>query len=94
MKWSTDDGSKSLQSVQLALETLLPQIKAVDGFKSVQRVVCGGCLDFKVVIALPVDKWPAWEAAKFAPEEQFLAAARSVPGVSTIETQNYTLMTL
>jgi len=26
----------------------MPQVKAVPGVQSVQRVVCGGCLDFKV----------------------------------------------
>lgn len=48
MKWSGDNDSKSLQEAQKALEAVLPAIKALDGFKSVQRVVCGGCLDFKV----------------------------------------------
>lgn len=48
MKWSGDNDSKSLQEAQKALEAILPAIKALDGFKSVQRVVCGGCLDFKV----------------------------------------------
>ena len=94
MKWSADDDKQSLKSIQLALDTLLPQIKAIEGLASVQRVVCGGCLDFKLVVALPVDKWGAWEATKFAPEEQFFTAVKTIPGVSTIETQNYPLMTL
>lgn len=48
MKWSGENDSKSLQEAQKALEAVLPAIKALDGFKSVQRVVCGGCFDFKV----------------------------------------------
>lgn len=48
MKWSADEDKKALVEAQNALETVLPAIKALPGFKSVQRVVCGGCSDFKV----------------------------------------------
>lgn len=60
MKWSPDDDKKSLASAQQALSTFTDSIKKVDGVKSVQRVVCGGCLDFKVVIALPAEKFGDW----------------------------------
>jgi hypothetical protein len=29
--------------------------------KSVQRIVCGGCLDYKVIIALDASAFGAWE---------------------------------
>lgn len=32
------------------------------------------------------------EAKKFAPEEEFLKAVKSIPGVSQVETQTYTIM--
>ena len=48
MKWSADEDKKALVEAQKALEAVLPAIKALPGFKSVQRVVCGGCSDFKV----------------------------------------------
>ena len=48
MKWSADEDKKSLVAAQKALEEVLPAVRAIPGFKSVQRVVCGGCLDFKV----------------------------------------------
>lgn len=47
-KWSGDDDKKSLAEAQKALNAILADVKAVDGFKKVDRVVCGGCLDFKV----------------------------------------------
>merc|ERR1719326_1500305 len=62
MKWSADDDKKSLASAQEALNELLPTVKAVKG------VVCGGCLDFKVITALEADEFGAWEEAGFAPE--------------------------
>ncbi len=49
-------------------------ISKVPGVKSVQRVVCGGCLDYKVIVALDAGAFGAWEAKKFEPEESFLAA--------------------
>jgi hypothetical protein len=60
MKWSADNDKKSLAAVQEELTKVTAALKAVDGVKSVQRVVCGGCLDFKVIVALPAEKWGAW----------------------------------
>ena len=34
----------------------------------------------------------AWSESKFAPEEEFLSKVKSIAGVSTVETQTYTLM--
>jgi hypothetical protein len=46
-KWNTDD---ALIASQKLLESNLDTIKAVKGVKDVQRVVCGGCKDFKVSV--------------------------------------------
>ena len=48
MKWSADDDKASLAAAQGVLNDMTATIKAIPGVKSVQRVVCGGCLDFKV----------------------------------------------
>jgi hypothetical protein len=47
-KWSADNDKASLVEAQKAIDAVLAEVKAIDGCKSVQRVVCGGCLDFKV----------------------------------------------
>ena len=91
LKWSPDDDKKSLASVQQTLSLFAASMKAVPGCKSVQRIVCGGCLDYKVIVALDADKFAAWEAAKFAPEEEFLRSLKAISGVSQIETQTYTI---
>jgi hypothetical protein len=67
MKWSADNDKKSLAAVQAELEKVKGQLSKISGVKSIQRVVCGGCLDYKVVVALEADKWGAWEAQQFAP---------------------------
>lgn len=54
-KWSPDNDKHSLQELQAALVEAAPEIKNLEGVK-VQRIVCGGCMDFKVVISLPAEK--------------------------------------
>mmetsp|Transcript_48875 Transcript_48875/g.91587 ORF Transcript_48875/g.91587 Transcript_48875/m.91587 type:complete len:113 (-) Transcript_48875:129-467(-) len=90
-KWSADGEKASLTAAQKALEEVLPEIKKVAGLSSVQRVVCGGCLDFKVVMKLPADKFDDWSKAEFAPEAAFLGKLKDIAGISTVETQTYTL---
>ena len=47
-KWSEEGNKASLAAAQKALNSIISELKAVDGVKRVDRVVCGGCLDFKV----------------------------------------------
>lgn len=49
-----------------------------------QRIVCGGCLDFKVVTALDAGAFGAWEESKFAPEEKFLEKIKAIEGVTQV----------
>ncbi|GAB5370176.1 hypothetical protein AAMO2058_001469900 [Amorphochlora amoebiformis] len=92
MKWTAESDKASLVAAQEALDEVLSEVKAVPGVKSVQRVVCGGCLDFKVVTALEAEKFGDWEGSDFAPETKFLEKVKAIPGISFVETQTYTLM--
>mmetsp|Transcript_9476 Transcript_9476/g.13947 ORF Transcript_9476/g.13947 Transcript_9476/m.13947 type:complete len:138 (+) Transcript_9476:119-532(+) len=91
-KWSPDAEKASLVSAQKALESVLATVKDVDGVKKVDRVVCGGCLDFKIVTSLPADKFGEWEKASFAPEAEFLEKIKAIDGITEVETQTYTIM--
>ena len=93
-KWSGDADKASLVAAQKAFDEVKATVKAVPGVKSVQRVVCGGCLDFKIITALEADKFGDWEAKNFEPETSFLKALGGIDGVSQIETQTFTLMPL
>mmetsp|Transcript_58082 Transcript_58082/g.101660 ORF Transcript_58082/g.101660 Transcript_58082/m.101660 type:complete len:131 (-) Transcript_58082:64-456(-) len=90
-KWSTEDEKKSLEELQKLLDAHKATIKAVDGVKGVQRIVCGGCQDFKVITALSADKYGAWAETGHAPEADFLEAMGKIPGVSIVETQTFTI---
>lgn len=90
-KWSEDNDKKSLQELQAALLEAMPKINETAGTRT-QRVVCGGCHDFKVITTMKADKFPKWEESKFAPEEEFLETIKKIAGVSAVETQTYTIM--
>ncbi|KAL7568582.1 hypothetical protein ACA910_002694 [Epithemia clementina (nom. ined.)] len=91
-KWSPDNDKASLVEAQKALEGVLADLKALDGVKSVERIVCGGCLDFKVITSLDAEKFGDWEGAEFKPEAEFLAKLESIDGISLVETQTFTKM--
>ena len=88
-KWSEDGDKASLALAQKVLEKYLPQMKARG---SVQRTVCGGCLDFKVNTSMGAEAFGAWEADGFAPESEFLAELGAIDGITSVETQTFTLM--
>lgn len=91
-KWSADNDKQSLQEAQKLLDSMLAEIKQVDGCKGVQRIVCGGCHDFKVITSLSSDKFVHWQAKEFAPEGDFLEKLKKIDGISMVETQAYTIM--
>ena len=45
-----------------------------------------------MITSLPAESFGAWEEKGFAPEESFLKKLESIDGISTIETQTYTIM--
>jgi len=90
-KWSEDGDKASLAAAQKVLDKYLPAIKAKG---RVQRTVCGGCLDFKVNTSMSADAFGAWEAEGFAPESDFLAELGAIEGVTSVETQTFTLMSM
>jgi len=89
LKWSD---KKALAAVQKAADAVAPALANVPGVKSMNRVVCGGCYDYKLQIALDAESFGAWEKNNFEPEAKFLAAVGQIPEVTTIETQTYTVM--
>jgi len=91
-KWSADNDKESLVALQTIAALVKPQLEALDGVQSVTRIVCGGCLDFKIIVALDHEKYGAWGDATHIPEESVLKQMESIPGVTNIETQTYTWM--
>lgn len=91
-KWNPDNDKKSLVEAQKALNDVIGEMGKVDGYSESKRIVCGECMDFKVITPLPADKFEAWSEKQFAPEKTFLDKLRDIDGISQIETQTYTFM--
>mmetsp|Transcript_25130 Transcript_25130/g.41868 ORF Transcript_25130/g.41868 Transcript_25130/m.41868 type:complete len:95 (+) Transcript_25130:1-285(+) len=91
MKWSADDDNKSLAEAQKVLDAHLPALKALPGVKKIQRIVCGGCFDFKVILSFSMEGFGTWGQGNFTHEESFLAAVKAIPGISQVETQVFTI---
>jgi hypothetical protein len=87
-KWSPDADKASLVAAQAALAEALPSLKA--GGRSVKRVVCGGCMDFKIVTSCGAEAFGAFEEGGFAGEEALVEKLKAIEGVSEVETQTYT----
>ena len=72
-------GSTSLKACEALLQEYLPKLKALPAMV-VQRVVCGGCGDFKVVLTQPCAEHDAWKAEAYSVE----GMQRPLPSVSTL----------
>uniref|UniRef100_A0A6U3TIQ2 Selenoprotein F/M domain-containing protein n=1 Tax=Ditylum brightwellii TaxID=49249 RepID=A0A6U3TIQ2_9STRA len=84
--------SESLESIAKVLEEYLPTIKGVSEGITVNRLICGGCLDFKLQMTVPLDDFGPWEEKGFEPEAEFLEKIKAIEGVSQVETQTITNM--
>eukprot|EP00555_Chaetoceros_dichaeta_P001505 CAMPEP_0198276390 /NCGR_PEP_ID=MMETSP1447-20131203/65281_1 /TAXON_ID=420782 /ORGANISM="Chaetoceros dichaeta, Strain CCMP1751" /LENGTH=148 /DNA_ID=CAMNT_0043971335 /DNA_START=1375 /DNA_END=1821 /DNA_ORIENTATION=+ len=82
--------SASLEAIAKVVDEYLPQIKAVSATAKVNRLVCGSCLDFKLMTTVPLDDFGPWEGKEFSPEKEFLAKITAIEGVSQVETQTIT----
>lgn len=47
----------------MVVEDLLPEIKKASVDVTVNRLVCGSCLDFKLMITVPLADFGPWEEA-------------------------------
>lgn len=84
--------SESLEAISKIVDEYLPEIKKVSKDAKVNRLVCGGCLDFKLMTTVPLDDFGPWEEKGFSPEGEFLEKLKAIDGVSQVETQTITNM--
>jgi hypothetical protein len=61
-KYDGDKGtSESLEAIAKVVDELLPEIKKASADATVNRLVCGGCLDFKLMTTVPLEDYGPWE---------------------------------
>merc|ERR1740124_1203260 len=64
--------SKSLEAISGVVNEYLDQIKAVSPGVKVNRLVCGSCLDFKLMTTVPLADYGPWEEKDHSPEKEFI----------------------
>mmetsp|Transcript_58794 Transcript_58794/g.131515 ORF Transcript_58794/g.131515 Transcript_58794/m.131515 type:complete len:129 (-) Transcript_58794:39-425(-) len=90
-KWSDGSGNISLSLCQRALmDVAVPALQYVPGAQ-VQRIISEERQDFKVIVKCAVSDFDLWKQAGFSPENEFLEALESIPGVSEVASQTYTI---
>ena len=52
-----------MEAIAKVVDELLPEIKKASDDVTVNRLVCGGCLDFKLMTTVPLEDYGKWEAA-------------------------------
>lgn len=61
-KYEGDKGtSPSLEAIANAVDEFLPEIKKASKDMTVNRLVCGSCLDFKLMMTVPLEDFGPWE---------------------------------
>ncbi len=86
-KWSPDDDKASLSAAQAVLNEYLPKLKE---HGSVKRMVCGGCLDFKIQTMVPEGNFGDFESGGHGPEADIVGKLSGINGISQVETQTIT----
>ncbi|GMH49361.1 hypothetical protein TL16_g07188, partial [Triparma laevis f. inornata] len=84
--------SASLAAVAAEVEKVLPAVKGLSANVKVNRLVCGACLDFKLMITQDLDDYGPWSEKDHAPEADFIEAIKGIEGISQVETQTITNM--
>jgi len=83
--------SKALEEAQKVLDGKMESLKGIAGVQGINRIVCGGCKDFKVIITANLDEFTAWEEGGYLPEKEFLDELRAIEGISNVDVQKYTI---
>jgi hypothetical protein len=80
-KYSGDKStSDSLEEISKVVDEYLPELKKVSKDVQVNRLVCGACLDFKLMTTVPLKDFGAWEEKGYSPETDFLQKLKAIDG--------------
>ena len=77
--------------IQDEFEKVKGEINTISGLKDVQRVVCGGCQDYKIIISVSAAEFEAFSKGGHGPEDKFIGALKLLENCFNVETQSYTL---
>jgi hypothetical protein len=90
--YSLEGDKSSLVACQLALESVVEDIHEVDGFKSVQRLVCEDDKEFRVITNVDATKFQEWKNDDFFPEDVFFEMLSVIDGVQDVKARTSTMV--
>jgi len=79
---ATDKEKAAATAAQAHLDKLLPELKKVDGVKSVYRLVCGERFDFKIVFKIEPAKVKEWTETTSELEKKFFVDLNKIDGIT------------
>lgn len=77
---------------QKAWASFAEQTRHIEGVVRVQRLCCGTCLDFRIVVTMKADAYEAWKSRDHHPESEVLDALRTSEGCSEVRSQLLSIM--
>ncbi len=86
------DERATLGAVQARWEPFAARVAAVPGLVKAERLCCGTCNDFRILVSVRAEAYAQWRAREHEPEAEFLAAMRNCPGVREVHSQLLSVM--
>ena len=87
------DERKTLGEVQRIWEEQFAHRTAhLPGCIRVQRLCCGTCLDYRIVVSMRADAYDSWKLQGHSPEAEFLGKLRECTGVTEVQSQLLSIM--
>ncbi len=68
------------------------QRQQIPGVQRVQRLCCGTCLDFRIVVSVEAEAYKAWRDLDHEPEAEILDVLRVYAGISDLRAQLLLIM--
>ena len=81
-----------LGSAQAVWEDYRNAVARVPGVVRVQRLCCGTCLDFRILVTMRAHAYPRWRNCDHEPEAAFLGALQTSPGITDVRSQMLSIM--
>ena len=77
-EWRCTVGSRDeLGVAQHVWQRYAENVRAIPGVVRVQRLCCGACCEFRIVVSMRASAYDAWKATGHQPEPELLQAFRS-----------------
>ena len=82
----------ALGEAQQAWQPFAAEVARIPGVVRVQRLCCGTCLDFRILVSVREDAYSDWKEMNHHPEEEVLGALRARVGCFDVQSQLLSIM--